>query len=255
MSSSSAGDTGRDELPPLSYDVVTSDDDRRRALCLVTDSIAQQRQVASLAVIFHPVCVVALAVACSFAWRHNARDYGTVLTAVSGLTIAYLAAVRLFTSRYVTLAEEFRWRDFIAAPDGREDLVVAARFGQELIGTLVLRLQEPDGQQRRQQQPKTTGTKPRQQALAGGRGVVRAWTTRLRYRNKGIGADLLRFAVATTWSACGDGADVAFDPDHANSALPLNHMFNRPFRSRDARAAKALAHALRDCQSGEGGFK
>ncbi|POR31664.1 Acetyltransferase, GNAT family [Tolypocladium paradoxum] len=247
MSSSSAAghgasQTAQDALPPLSFAVAATDDDRRDALCLVADSIAQQRQTASLAVISHPVCLAALALACSLAWRHNARDYGTALTAVSGLAIAYLAAVRLFTSRYVALAEDFKWRAFIAAPDGREDLVVAARFGTELIGTLVLRLQPPDARQH-------------QQSLAGGRGLIRAWTTKLRFRNKGIGADLLRFAVVATRSACGDAAEVAFDPHHANSALPLNHMFNRPFRIRDAKAARALAHALRDCENGEGSFE
>lgn len=235
-----------DELPPLAFAVAAAEDDKRDALCLVADSIAQQRQTASLAVIFHPVCFVALAVACSFTWRHNARDTGTALTAVSGLAIAYLAAVRLFTSRYVTLAEDFRWRAFLAAPDGREDLVVTARFGGELIGALVLRLEAPGGPQQ-QRRPRSS--------LAGGRGVIRAWTTKLRYRGKGVGADLLRFAVMAARSACGDDADVAFDPHHANSALPLHHMFNRPFRSRDEKAAKALAHALRDCESGEGSFQ
>ncbi|HQR91561.1 MAG TPA: SLC13 family permease, partial [Caulobacter sp.] len=48
--------------PPLTYEVLTSDDAKRDALQLVADSIAQQRQVASLAVIFHPACFVAVVV-------------------------------------------------------------------------------------------------------------------------------------------------------------------------------------------------
>ncbi|OAQ79390.1 acetyltransferase, GNAT family [Purpureocillium lilacinum] len=264
--------------PPLTYEVLTSDDAKRDALQLVADSIAQQRQVASLAVIFHPACFVAVVVACTLAWRHNAaRDVGTAMTACSGLVIAFLAAVRLLTSRYVNIAEAFRWRDFIAppAPGRAEDLVLGARFGEELIGALVLRLVPPaDGDEGgRQADPSSSSTpstrskrksaknKKLQQGEKGGApqaggggsgGLVRAWTTKLRYRGRGIGGDLLRFAVVTTRSACDDdSATVSFDPAHANSALPLPSMFNRPFRTRDDKARRALAHALRDCDSGD----
>lgn len=233
--------------PPLSYEILATDDARRDALVLVADSIAQQRQVASLAVIFHPVCFVAVAIALTLTWRH-ARDLGTALTSCAGLAIAFLAAVRLFTSRYVNLAEAFRWRDFIAAaPDGAraDDLVIGARFGDDMIGALVLRLEPPMPRH----SPKKRGASA--PSLQGGRGLIRAWTTKLRYRGKGVGGDLLRFAVATTRSACGDDAPVAFDPAHANSALLLHDMFNRPFRSRDEKARRALARALRDYGTGE----
>lgn len=266
--------------PPLTYEVLTSDDAKRDALQLVADSIAQQRQVASLAVIFHPACFVAVVVACTLAWRHNAaRDVGSAMTACSGLVIAFLAAVRLLTSRYVNIAEAFRWRDFIApaAPGRAEDLVLGARFGEELIGALVLRLVPPAAggdEGSRQAEPSSSSSTPStrsksksgknkklQQEEKGGAlhaggggsgGLVRAWTTKLRYRGRGIGGDLLRFAVVTTRSACDDdSAPVSFDPAHANSALPLPSMFNRPFRTRDDKARRALAHALRDCDSGD----
>ncbi|UNI23338.1 hypothetical protein JDV02_009166 [Purpureocillium takamizusanense] len=285
--------------PPLTYEVLTTDDAKRDALQLVADSIAQQRQVASLAVIFHPACLVAVVAACALAWRHNAaRDVGTAMTACSGLVIAFLAAVRMLTSRYVNLAEAFRWRDFIAPSpassgqgggDEKEDLVLAARFGDELIGALVLRLvfpanataddgdvekkggdEEEDVRLTRRSNKTNKGvaknkrSKQQQQHDGDGRagatpqaGLVRAWTTKLRYRGRGVGGDLLRFAVVTTRSACGGGGDdvaapVSFDAAHANSALPLPDMFNRPFRARDDKARRALAHALRDCDAGDG---
>ncbi|KAJ6442820.1 acetyltransferase [Purpureocillium lavendulum] len=266
--------------PPLNYEVLTDDDDAKRdALQLVADSIAQQRQVASLAVIFHPLVLVAAVVGCTLAWRHNAaRDFGTALTACSGVAIAALAAVRLLTSRYIHLAEAFRWRDFIAPPPDAarrdEDLVLVARFGEELIGALVLRLKpaassssstSPSssattsaatpttrGKKKQQQQQKQ---QKQQNSLQGGSGAIRAWTTKLRYRGRGIGGDLLRFAVMTTRSACDDdAAPVSFDPAHANSAMPMPDMFNRPFRSRDDKARRALAHALRDCDAGDSTF-
>ncbi|ODA79370.1 hypothetical protein RJ55_04963 [Drechmeria coniospora] len=233
-------DTAEQEPPPLSYEIVSSDDDKRDALKLVADSIAQQRQLASLAVIFHPVCFVALVAACVAAWRHSAHDLGTAVISTSGLVIAYLAAVRMLTSPYISLAEEFRWREFIAGPDGGDDdLVLAARFGDDVIATLVLRL-EPAA---------PTGTRSQKGSPAARGGLIRAWTTKLRYRTKGVGADMLRFAVATTQSACADDeARLTFDPHHANSAMPLHGTFNRPFRSRDEKARKALAHALADCR-------
>ncbi|KAF4505488.1 hypothetical protein G6O67_007432 [Ophiocordyceps sinensis] len=230
--------------PPLSFEVVSSDRDKRRALRLVADGIAQQRQVASLAIIFHPLCFVALGVACTLVWRRNSPDLGSALMALSGLVMAYLAAIRLYTSPFLRLAENFSCHSFLAAPEGYQDLVLVARFGGEIIGTLVLRL------------PPRPGAKAGQSSLkvdAGG-GVIRAWTTMLRYRNKSIGADLLRFAVAVTRSACGDDAPVSFDPDHANSSLPLLRIFSRPFRSRDEKAAKALETALRDCDAGQSRF-
>ncbi|KAM4058634.1 acetyltransferase [Hirsutella rhossiliensis] len=239
-------DAAPDPPPPLSFEVVSSSADKREALRLVADAIAQQRQVASLAIIFHPLCFVALAAACTLAWRHNSRDLGSALMAVSGLVMAYLAAVRLYTSPFLRLAETFHCDSFLAAPQGQQDLVLAARFGSDIIGTLVLRLP---------QRPAAEGGQPSSKVNAGGGGgLIRAWTTMLRYRNKSIGADLLRFAVAVTRSACGDDAPVAFDPDHANSPLPLLRIFTRPFRRRDEKAAKALEHALRDCDAGQGRF-
>lgn len=231
--------------PPLSFEVVSASDDRREALRLVADGIAQQRQVASLATIFHPLCFVPLAVACTLSWRHNSPDLGSALLAVSGLVMAYLAAIRLYTSPFLKLAEEFHCESFLTAPEGFQDLVLVARFGTDIIGTLVLRLPRPPALQNA---PSPTKVK------AGGGGLVRAWTTRLRYRNKSIGTDLLRFAVAVTRSACGDDAPVAFDPHHANSCLPLFRIFSRPFRIRDQRAAKALQSVLQDCDAGRSRF-
>ncbi|KJZ76999.1 hypothetical protein HIM_03320 [Hirsutella minnesotensis 3608] len=231
------------EPPPLSFEILTSSDHRRDALRLVADSIAQQRQVASSAIIFHPVCFVGLMAACTFAWRRNSSsDLGTTLMAVCGLVMVYLAAVRLYTASFLKLAEDFHCDSFVAGPSGSEDLVLAARFGSEIIGTLVLRLEHLAKDQKQTPPPRK------------GNGLIRAWTTKLRYRNKGIGADLLRFAVAVTRSVSGQRATVAFDPDHANSPNPLSRMFDRPFQSRDRKAAKALEHALNDVHGGQGGF-
>ncbi|RCI12350.1 hypothetical protein L249_0471 [Ophiocordyceps polyrhachis-furcata BCC 54312] len=214
--------------PPLTFELALTPDGRRDALRLVADSIAQQRQVAALAIIFHPLCLAALVAGCALVWRHSGPDLGSSLVTASGLVMAYLAAVRLYTAPFLRLAEGFDCASFLAA----DDLVLVARFGPDLIGTLVLRLDDDDG----------------------GEGLIRAWTTLLRFRRKGIGADLLRYAVTATRTICGDAASLAFDPDHANASVPVNGFFRRPFTVRDEKAAKALKHALRDCDANNGGF-
>lgn len=225
--------------PALSFEVLApgADDDTRDALRLVADAIAQQRQVASLAVVFHPVC--------NLAWRRAASsDLGSALIAVCGLVMAYLAAVRLYTAPFLRLAESFRYDSFLAAPRGSRDLILVARFGTDIIATLVLRLPH-----RPAAHAVTASSSP-----GHGGGLIRAWTTMLRYRNKGVGADLLRLAITVTRSACGDDAPVVFDPNQAHSSLPLLRTFTRPFTSRDEKAAKELRNALRDCDAGQSRF-
>ncbi len=86
--------------------------------------------------------------------------------------------------------------------------------------------------------------------LKGGKGVIRAWTTRLRYRGKGLGGDLLREAVRITKERCGRDAEVGFAREHANSTMVLPEMFNGTFRRSEMRAARALEAVLADFEGG-----
>ncbi|KAM0248127.1 hypothetical protein ACHAQJ_009597 [Trichoderma viride] len=227
-----------DGVLPLSYRVVTRDSEKQDALRLVADSIAQQRQTASAAIIFHPLCLAGLFAMCAGVYRqYQHAGYGTVLTMVSGVIIVYLSFVRFYTSRYLDLAEKFRWKDWITGPDGKEDTIIAAVFGEEIIGTLVLRLKGDELNKKKKNTVQTS---------TDGQGIIRAWTTRLRYRGKGVGSDLLHFAVQTTNRAFGSSASMDFAADHANSANPLPDMFLRPFKRRQEKASKALRQALRD---------
>ncbi|KAG5980216.1 hypothetical protein E4U55_004262 [Claviceps digitariae] len=241
------GDDSRERIPSLTFRVLTSDLEKQDAMRLVTDSIAQQRQVASFSVIAHPACLTGLVAGCASIYRLNAhRDFGTALITMCGLVLAYLAAVRLLTANYIRLAESLKWKQWIASPDGHDDYILAARFGDEIIGTLVLRIVASASSSKGM---KSSSVKK------GGSGVIRAWTTRYKYRNKGIGGDMLRLAVLTTRSKCGDDAPVTFDPEHANSARPLHDMFNRPFMRREERALLALEHAIAACDRGESSFE
>ncbi|KAH8889725.1 hypothetical protein GQ53DRAFT_747949 [Thozetella sp. PMI_491] len=233
--------TNDDDIPPLYIGVLDNHDEKVDALKLVADSVAQQRQVASLTLVFHPACLAALAVglgtAYQFAWVKRNHDLGLTLSMLSGVIMTYLLAIRYVASPYIRLAEEMKW-SWLVGEDGEEDTVIGTRFGDEVIGALVLRL-EPN--------PGLAGKKKnRSLSLKGGRGVIRGWTTRLRYRGKGVGADMLQEAIRVTREKCGKDAAVGFAQEHANSTMVLPEFFNRPFRKQEQRAAKALDKALGD---------
>ncbi|KAI1377648.1 hypothetical protein F4677DRAFT_444236 [Hypoxylon crocopeplum] len=228
-----------DDLPPLSVGVLDAEVDKVDALNLVTDSIAQQRQSASYHLVFHPYLLAILAVGLSaayqYAWRSR-RDLGMALMLLSGVVMTYLLTIRYFTGRYVQVAEDTRW-SWMVSDDGDEDTVVGVRFGADLIGALVLRL-EPN--------PAASAAKKRSRhsMLRGGRGVIRAWTVKLKYRRKGVGVDMLHEAVKITRERCGKDAEVGFAKEHANSTMVLPEVFNGPFRKDEQRAAKALERVL-----------
>lgn len=263
--SEAAPDLG-DDIPPLSLDVLTKHDDKVEALRLVADSIAQQRQQAALALVFHPLCLAGLVAgvtaAWQFAWVARHHDLGLALTLVSGMVMTYLLAIRYLASGYIRLAEELKWDWLVAGSGdegggggggggglipGEEDTVIGTRFGGDLIGALVLRLEPrwplssaaPTAGRRRG--GRNSNNHP---SLKGGKGVIRAWTTTLRYRGQGIGADMLHEAVRVTRERCGRDAEVGFAREHANSARLLPDVFNRGFRRSEVRAAKALEGVL-----------
>ncbi|KAK0382891.1 hypothetical protein NLU13_8807 [Sarocladium strictum] len=210
-------------LPPLTTEIVETSLDKQAALKLVADSIAQQRQLASYYLITRPLHISVLIASYAILYGLQSSDITFTIITASGITLAYLLLIRLLTGEYIHLAESFRWKQFIQGPDNNEDIVLATRYGQDLIGTLVLRLNPSEG-----------------------KAAVRAWTVPLRYRGKGVGGDLLREAVRIAWEKCGRDCEVIFAPDHANSAQVVNPRLGQPFRERDQKALKALAAALKE---------
>lgn len=240
-----------DDIPPLSLDVLTTRNDKVEALKLVADSIAQQRQRASLGLVFHPLLVsglvASLALTYQVAWARKPqpqRDFGIAMTLSAGVVMAYLLAIRFFTSGYIQIAESLGW-DWLVSPDtGDEDVVIGTRFGSELIGALCLRLEPASGLASHPRKRKGS------QNLRGGKGVIRAWTTKLRYRGKGVGADMLQEAVRVTRERCGRDAEVGFAAEHANSRMVLPEMFNKTFRNGERKAAGALEKAVGEWEAG-----
>ncbi|KAF6820220.1 acetyltransferase [Colletotrichum sojae] len=241
-----------DDIPPLSLEVLSARDDKAEALHLVADSIAQQRQQASFSLVFHPVPLAGLALALGLVYRHSHTDLGTALTLLSGVVMTYLLAIRWVTSGYIPLAEQMSWSFIRPAPEAspdEEDLVLAARFGSEVIAALVLRL-EPSSPSPSSSSGSGAsggghgGRRRNKLSFRGGKGLIRAWTTKLRYRGKGVGTDLLHEAVRITRERCGKDAEVGFAMEHANSRMVLPEFFNGTFRRRERWAARTLGNVL-----------
>ena len=168
-------------------------------------------------------------------------DSGLVLTTVAGCTMAMLVAVRGLTGGYLTAAERITW-DFLKNPEiGTNDLLVGTRFGDEIIGVLVLRLEpSPDN---------SSGTGKKRGLRAahntkGGKGLIRAWTVRLRFQHKGIGSGLLEEGVRIVRERLGRDATIGFATDHANSKVVLPRLFNGPLRKREVMAIQMLEDVI-----------
>ncbi|CAM1511472.1 Fc.00g089850.m01.CDS01 [Cosmosporella sp. VM-42] len=231
-----------DDIPPLSLEVLDNHRDKVESLHLIADSIAQMRQRASLTLVFHPICLAGLSAALATVYQLgyvSKSDVGMAITVSCGVVMTYLMGIRYYASGYITLAEQLKW-GWLQSEEGEEDTVLGARYDDELIGTLVLRLESnpilPAGKKK----------KGSISSLRAGKGIIRAWTTLLKYRGKGVGKDLLYEAVRVTKDRCGKDAEVGFAKEHANSTMLLPNVFNAPFRRDEVRATRALEEVLAD---------
>ncbi|CAM1503547.1 Fc.00g011380.m01.CDS01 [Cosmosporella sp. VM-42] len=218
-----------EEVRELSLHILTRPCDKVDALKLVADSIAQQRQFASRVLIFHPICLAALAGAISIVHvlaGISTDDYASMVMSYSGVVTAYFLTIRYFTSSYIQIAEEMNWNTWLKGPNDKDDIILGAQYGNEIIAALVMRL------------PKASKT-----------GTIRAWTTKTRYRGRGLGGDMLREAVKLARERRGRECAIVIAEDHVNSSMPLHSTFNAPFKTRDERVAKALSKAVAEVDS------
>lgn len=224
--------TPTDDIPTLSLDILTTADDRSRALRLVADSMAQMERRAVRALVLHPLCLALVAVAWVLAGL--ALGLGLILAAL--LAAAGVVAVRLATLGYRARARAID-ASWLGPDDDDAVVVIGARRGRHLVGALVLRVEParlpPCSSPRRR-------GRNRSASLRGGRGMIRAWTTHIHHRERGIGRHLLLAAVQTVKDRCGRDARVGFAKEHANSAVIVPAFFAAPFRRDEARAARAL---------------
>jgi GNAT superfamily N-acetyltransferase len=194
-------------LPQLSTYTTSSETERLAALKLVADSVAQQRQVAAKSLITHPINLAAYVLVVAIATRYlytSPDDLFLLCMTLAGVTMVALAGVRMAVGGYLSAAEGIDW-EWLG-----EDKMIVVKWGEEVIGALVLGWADnSEGAKRR-------GTRRRR-----GKAVVRAWTIRLKYRGKGVGEGLLEEAVKVAGNMGADG--IVFDGEHASefSAMPF----------------------------------
>ncbi|WEW57451.1 hypothetical protein PRK78_002918 [Emydomyces testavorans] len=245
-----------DHLPQLTTYPATSEDDKIAALRLIADSVAQQRQTAAQSIISHPLCVAAvvLLIAVFGKYQYHGKSLGDLAfvgTTGAGCIMIMLVAVQWMTSGYLEEAARvgtWKWllgrhkpetgsnaanndNDDEKEDDGGENVLLVTKYGDEIIGTILLRLP-----------PSTTSSRKDQPPV-----LVRAWIVKRRYRQKGIGMGLLEetfsFLRARGLNDDENRVDVRFDEAHANSLRVLPAMFNRAFERREKWARKKLEDA------------
>ncbi|KAK3639553.1 hypothetical protein LTR22_017415 [Elasticomyces elasticus] len=211
-------------VPELTSYVTDDADDRFAALKLVADSIAQMRQSANNSLIWHPLnSAVAIAILALVArYTYEARQDKVIAgLTCSGIIMIFLAASRYLTQGYLFAAETINW-EWLGDAD-----VIVTKFGDEVIGTVVVDWVSGEGRAKRKK---------------AWRGEIIAWTVRLKYRKKGVGSALLEEAVK---EAKKKGAEtLEFSDEHANSKRVLPSMYNAAFDKRDRRGRELLADLL-----------
>lgn len=102
--------------------------------------------------------------------------------------------------------------------------MIVARWGEELIGSIVVRPVKGDADKGEE------------------RVEIWAWTVVRRYRGKGVGGDLLKAVIRDARDRKGADCHVCFANDHANSfrVKSIPAIFNAPFDDGERRARKML---------------
>ena len=267
-------------LPELTTSLSTSPEERPRILKLVADSIAQQRQAAAKALIFHPLSIFLLGIV--LALQAQYLNIATLLTTFGGTVMVFLVAIRGYTSGYIHAAENVRLWDWLisdappsstktaadissiaasssgspSSPSSKRtrknsndttvSQVYVTQWGDEIIGALVLRVSKRD---------RTA--------------YVRSWTVKNKYRGKGVGKVLLEEGVrgvmlgessATDGIAIGKIKDVILQDTHTGSLrvlpdvtvgglLPLS--LNSVFERREEKTRRSIDDAVRAVIAGQ----
>lgn len=218
-------DADADPLPLLTYSLAPTASEKYPALKLIADALAQRRQLSSSIIVFSgPFLAVAVAVfgALFQSMYVPSQGYGSIpliCTTFAGIAMALLISVRWMSGGYLALAETINW-EWLGDAE-----VVVAEWGtpgdMAVVGTCVFEEEEVGGK----------GGKGRKK---GKRGVVKAWTVRLRERGRGVGKGLLeevaRVGKERGWEGIGVVEGGVFD----EKVLP--GVYHRWFERRMERA-------------------
>ncbi|KAL8671876.1 MAG: hypothetical protein Q9168_003642 [Polycauliona sp. 1 TL-2023] len=278
-------DQSTNSLPTLSTYPATTTNDRTSALHLIADSIAQQRQSASFALITHPyplsLTILVLGI------LSQSLPFATFLTTASGLIMIFLLAVRYITGPYIALAEtiNFAWLDGPTVGGGRKKghgrsaSGGGGQSGNVDPAPLHINGKSGSGNAMGGRRSRNNSNSSSSSSRGGSAGemkdvenmvvvskwgeeeiigalamrvlrkekkvVIRAWTVKLRYRGKGVGRGLLEECVRIAKEK-GCGGRVEFESGHANSHKVLPEIFNKGFERRERSAKSILAEVMKE---------
>lgn len=248
------------DVPPLTTKPATTEDDKVEALHIIADSVAQQRQLASQAVIFHPgiiaLAILLLGLVGQRFYKGSNSDLAIIGTTSAGVIMSLLITVRYFTRGYIDEAESVgTWKWLEKGRDtsdsvGDEDDIFLSKFGDQPIGALIIRgIREANLNGSANSSPRK-----RRQNSSGKNspitGSIRGWAVKYRYRRKGVGTELLEQAIALCQEKGWQGPE--FADDHANSARILPRQFNGAFDKGEVKARAMLEKCKEEAGIGAG---
>ncbi|RVX75058.1 hypothetical protein B0A52_01335 [Exophiala mesophila] len=240
-----------DSIPGLTTQPARTEDDKVEGLHLLADSVAQQRQLASTAILFHPstiaILILTFALSYHYLYHGSRSDLAIIGTTTSGIFMAVLITARWLSSGYIEQAERvgtWKWLNRGRQDNsnhgiivGEEDEILLTRFGDQVIGTIVIRGV-------RERSTTTTSSSSGNSSPKKSRAkipvttVIRGWTVSRKYRHKGVGTGLLEQAV--DYARQKGWAGPEFASDHAHSARVLPETFHAGFVKREIEARELL---------------
>lgn len=241
--------------------IARADSDLIPALQLISDSVAQQRQLAARSLILHPIvwAPMLLFIPYLLAKRaHDSSDWLVIVITMACIMTCIMTVIKMVVNGYLEAAERVgrwswlygdRWlhnrcRKTHQAGHGldwsslstKADYVFITRLGEEVMAAIVIRIVDTwdrDLDKDERSRPSEFGSTYLRKKVC-----IRAWTVKQCYRGQGVGLALLRFVIR--WALDSDLEHLVFADDHAHSLRVLPTFFNKKMDKQDARARDTL---------------
>ena len=255
-----------DGLPILKTIPAVDEDMRAEALRVVADTVAQQRNAASRAIIYYPstlaVWTLFLALIYKQFYTGDAWDWLKIGTTFMGVIMVTFGGIRMLCGPYIFEAERvgtWAWlKEGRSAEEqeqaglrvlGDSDEVLLTKFGGEYIGAIIFRGVQPITSS----SPPMNGKRSRrvQSPAKNSKLIIRAWSVAQKYRQKEIGSALLEDAIRIGMEKGWTNDGIEFAQDHANSKRVLPTMFNGPFDKFEKMAQRVLDSKIESLVNGQ----
>ncbi|KAK9244643.1 hypothetical protein V1506DRAFT_540780 [Lipomyces tetrasporus] len=183
--------------------------DHTAAVKLVADGYAQRRSLANSRIFRHPYFYTVLLplLAVVFAQYDVKESLGTVILLTSGIIMAVMSLVGRITDPLLDVARDITRGDFLE----NADYAFVAIYGEELIGVCSMQHVEladhsaKDPLNAANVVPPATGQrKSKSSSQKKQHAILSSWAVLRRYRNVGMGSDLLSYILQV---AAQDGAE------------------------------------------------